>query len=510
MTVALNPTISQLAPLLAALSSQLSLSAPLMKAPLDLPINQSVPIKILENNTGHGTTRVLNAVVLSSTLLSPVPSTQEQYKILLSEGKRQIEIINNAHLPIGTQLALKITENSNAAILLKILDGKPPAPIQTGERAAEHNTAIKTNSTTTNEKISTSLNKKPVASNTASIKTPLSSQQIIDQGVRQSLPQHQPTHQLVALLQQILKQNPEQLPKQFTQRINHLLQQFPTPEKMQQAQPAKQAIENSGIFLESKLARQAMAEQFTTNIIAKPEKNVEVQRDIKALLQSFSQHLTKKTQITLKPQQPIAPDRENPIHKLDEDFSAIQHKPLNAKKNDINNTEKKEQNLDIILRQLSRQLLSSIARTQLNQLESLNARQSRNIDNQTPINSWVTEIPIVNGEQIDNLRLRIEQETLEQSKDNNEEKQILWTVMLAFDLHALGKMNVQLKILKGTVSAIVWSAQEKTHAQVKQHIKELSNNLKKVGVSVSKIECQQGLPPNNASPLLQQLVDVRT
>ena len=82
--------------------------------------------------------------------------------------------------------------------------------------------------------------------------------------------------------------------------------------------------------------------------------------------------------------------------------------------------------------------------------------------------------------------------------------------MLAFDLHNLGKMNVQLKVVEKSVSAVVWSQLENTHREVKQQVKSLSQSLEKVGVNVKHVDCQLGLPPKNNLPIYQQLVDVRT
>ena len=133
-----------------------------------------------------------------------------------------------------------------------------------------------------------------------------------------------------------------------------------------------------------------------------------------------------------------------------------------------------------MLRQLSGQLLASLARTQLNQLETLATRQQNTPDNQGPINSWTLEIPIIHGKNIDNLDVRIDQHLVDEEQDgSNKNGQDLWTIMLAFDLHKLGKMNVQLKVIDMSVSATVWSQLENTHLEVKREINGLKLNLEK-------------------------------
>ena len=82
--------------------------------------------------------------------------------------------------------------------------------------------------------------------------------------------------------------------------------------------------------------------------------------------------------------------------------------------------------------------------------------------------------------------------------------------MLAFDLHALGKMNIQLKVIEKSVSATVWSQLENTHREVLREITGLKTNLEKIGVNVKHVDCQLGLPPKQNIPIYKQLVDIRT
>jgi len=169
------------------------------------------------------------------------------------------------------------------------------------------------------------------------------------------------------------------------------------------------------------------------------------------------------------------------------------------------------QNMDIALRQLGRQLLATLAKTQLNQLESLATRATNNPDSPGISNNWTLEIPILNGRHVDTMELRIdreEQQKEQQTDETSDEK--LWTVMLDFDLHSLGKMNIQLKILGNTVTATVWSQLEHTHREVKQQLRDLRDKLSAVGVEVKQIECKLGAPAPRATLSQRQLVDVTT
>ena len=493
MTVSLSSVPSQLVPVLTALFSNTygqQPVPPVMTPSLDSLINQSMPLKVVgaQNNAGVKPS-VIQAMVLSSTALTSAAGGN--YKVLLTDGKQQFEMISKAPLTVGSQLQLKVTQGLQSAVLLNILSNNThPAPSAqtTAQTTAQAAAAAVTHASAGRR-----------ASDLHSANRPLSRTGIIEQAVRQSLPQQQPLQQLLPLLQRIIEQPQTHWPKALTQNVQYLLRQFPTAEQMQQAKPIKQAVENSGIFLESKLARLALNEQTTSG---RADKSPLLQSDIKAVLQQLSKQLEKS--LTVKP----SPQSSDGDHQRD---MPLPHLPVyNSKAAPTSSStgDKSEQNLDILLRQLSRQLLASIARTQLNQLESLGARQANTPETQTAQNSWVTEIPIVHGKHVDNLSLRIDQHTPEQGTQQQQQK--LWTVMLTFDLHILGKMNVQLKVLNRDVSAVIWSSLQQTHNQVKQHVDELSNNLRQVGVSVCNIECQLGTPPNHHSPLMQQLVDVRT
>jgi len=169
------------------------------------------------------------------------------------------------------------------------------------------------------------------------------------------------------------------------------------------------------------------------------------------------------------------------------------------------------QNMDIALRQLGRQLLATLAKTQLNQLESLATRATNNPDSPGVSNNWTLEIPILNGRHVDTMELRIdrEEEHSEQQDDETSDEK-LWTVMLDFDLHTLGKMNIQLKVLGKTVTATIWSELEHTHREVKQQLQDLRDKLSAVGVEVKQVECKLGTPPPRSTLSQRQLVDVTT
>lgn len=353
----------------------------------------------------------------------------------------------------------------------------------------------------------------------------LKTQQVIDQGIRQTLPQQHGLKLLVPLLQQLAKNTDSQaIPADVSTNIKQLLSEIPTANNLQKPLNLKSAMQNSGIFFEAK--------QYDRTNKLSPSKSkqnsVAVNKDLKSLIQQLlvkvSENTVGKTTPALNPislarqtanvPTPTTATTPTLTPSLELELTVpIDGKPSVLPHHSTNTSAalSSADNIDIALRLLSRQLLASIARIQLNQLESLSPRKMNSTESQGPVNSWFLEIPIINGRHIDNVEMRIDQE--EYNKDEKKEDKdtkTIWTVMLNFDLHALGKMNIQLKIMDKSVSATIWSQLENTHNEAKQHIQFLYQGLEKAGVTVSQLDCKLGTPPKNPATLYRQLVDIRT
>jgi hypothetical protein len=480
---------------------------------IDSLINQLVPIKSLDV-TGSPLLKpqVIEAIVLSSTDLtkSITNKAESSFQVTLSTGKQQYQISSEIPLPEGTKLLLKITQD-NSALLLKILQ-QPAAQNLSGKTSPQQ--------------------------------TPVTSPQIktLETHMRQALPSQQAIKLLLPLLQNSLQQLSQQTPSRQARGISHSIQQlvklFPSAEALQQPRNLKQAIHNSGVFLEAKLAKSVQHAATRTNPTTrkataplpgnvnlsanntptKTKNNVAISGDLKSQLQKLSQQVDKALQpanekpaSARKVTSPL-PNINNTAAVNDPKKEAINIAPeLQLKQEnfikDAKTSSAPKENLDIVLRQLGKQLLASLARTQLNQLESLSTRAQFNTDNQGPTNSWVLEIPITHGKHIDNLELLITEEELN-DKDSDKEK--VWSVMLNFDLHAMGKMSVQLKIVKQSVAATIWSQLQHTHTMVSKQVNELQENLEAIGVNVKTVDCYLGKPPEHLNTIHRQLVDVHT
>ncbi len=508
---------------------------------------------------------VLDAIVLSNSPLLKSSTGEPQVQVKVQVNQQQFELSTKVPIPVGTKVQLSITKN-NLAVIIKTLVPPQSTPVnpqatsniatQTTQTrnttsAAQHSSSqlLPSNATTNREAvpkplISTS-NQQPSKTEITQAPTPQKNtnavdnnlqnrQQVIiqntaEQAIRQSLPQQQPIKLLLPLLYQLQQSSIKELPKPLLDNIARLVAHFPTAERIVQPAELQRAIKNNGTLFEAKLANfqnkpskaqlsqtpiaqvQASQKQRLGDMATQTGKSNAIQNDFKAITQQLISQLQ-----SLK-NEASASATSNATNSSSIDSETVTYAGLDKKLpltpppgNQTTDSASKEQNLDIILRQLSRQLLASLARTQLNQLESISNRIQSSPEPNAPVNSWQLEIPITSGNHVDNLELRIEQETQGDSQQDENNTQKAWKVVLNFDLHKLGKLHVQLNVIEKTVSATVWSQQEGTHQIVKQHADELRSNFEKIGVTVKKVDCQIGQPPKQTLPIYKKLVDVRT
>ncbi|GEM_PF-4036547 len=158
------------------------------------------------------------------------------------------------------------------------------------------------------------------------------------------------------------------------------------------------------------------------------------------------------------------------------------------------------QHRDQLIAELIRQVESTIARVQLSQLAS-----SPQEGNTPP--SWTFELPLRNGENIDVVQLRIEQET---SQDDDDEKEARWRVTLTLDLPNIGTLYADITVFGEHATTTLWAEKPETAQLIDDNLMLLRDALEEQGIQAGEIRCQHGTPP---TPPRQQrhtvLVDTR-
>jgi hypothetical protein len=177
--------------------------------------------------------RTIEALVIAASKppesVAKQDSLQQPYRISLLAEKQQFEVSSDRSLPPGTRLTITVISPSRFVV----------KAIHTPEKTG--------------------------------------AQQLLDNGLRQALPRQQPHQRLVRQLLQLAEpesnneprqtvprgqatSTPARLPPELTMAIRRFLQALPTPVDLQTTAGVKQAINQSGLFLENKLMehRQAM------------------------------------------------------------------------------------------------------------------------------------------------------------------------------------------------------------------------------------------------------------
>lgn len=456
---------------------------------LNLPVTlKPLNLTSLNGVTPAGQAKVIEAVVLSNTLLANPQNDPANYQIVLrTPSGQQFEVSSAKALPINSQVELKIGLNQQA-LILRLLN-QPAVPGAPAQRSDNN----------------------PAPNSQALARPPA---QVIEQGLRQALPLQQSLSDLLpTLINALNSPNSTALPKPILQTIQTLLRFSPNAQSLQNGAMLKKAILDSGTFLEPKLRQQWL--QQTANPGASNHtstaNNPGIQQDTKAQIQQLLAQINRQLARSASPASESSPPKGR-------DVTAPQftnERPVpgaliynQSQRTSPTGSEERSDNTDTLLRQLAKQLLASLARTQLHQLDSLPTRQPAD-GSAAPLHTWSLELPIMAGQHVDNLQLKIEQRDAQNNQDPRKTA-TQWTVMLNFDLHTLGKLNIQLQIIETSLKAKIWAEKATTHQQVKNHLNELKENLQKVGVRVEKIDCYNGIPVTENKSLSQQLVDIRT
>jgi hypothetical protein len=165
-----------------------------------------------------------------------------------------------------------------------------------------------------------------------------------------------------------------------------------------------------------------------------------------------------------------------------------------------------------LLMLLQQHTLGSLAKVQLQQLHTLNHQQNQ-ADTAQPTQSWLLEIPVKQGHDVQTMEIRLQQEWVEdekESSENTDKKIRQWSVTLSFKLPDAGGFYAQLTVVNDTVSAKLWAEQEGTLNEAKLKLNNLREQLEAQGVVVKQLQCVQGTPPATTISLQYSLVDVTT
>jgi len=151
----------------------------------------------------------------------------------------------------------------------------------------------------------------------------------------------------------------------------------------------------------------------------------------------------------------------------------------------------------------------AISRLQSHQLGGL--EQTRMNADGTQVTTWQLEIPMRHAHDIVPLQVKVQREDppdREEAQDaaasEVKEKEKLWRVELAFDLEPLGPLQVQAQLVAGSLSSQMWAEREGAAELISRELESLRARLVACGLNVKELACNRGVPVHGTRTVLEQ------
>ncbi|HXD36256.1 MAG TPA: flagellar hook-length control protein FliK [Rhodanobacter sp.] len=286
----------------------------------------------------------------------------------------------------------------------------------------------------------------------------------VQRALRERLPQQNGYAPLLATLG-ALAQRPvvRQLPPALRTALALLEQSVRTPADVTRGEGLREAINQSGLFFESRLAQ--------------PQGNhpALTQDDWKGALLRLAGLLDQRAPA------PPAPNRSDTAPPLLQRGVQAQPRlplPQLAGDNDV----------EPLINRLHGDVKAALARVEVAQLDA------------GPLSAWMIEIPLEGKDGRDVLQVQLEfvNDAAEGSQG--------WTLGFALDLPALGPVQGELQLREPRLSVRLWAEHAETAQKLERQFTPLKQRLAACGVLLDQLSCQVGMPqpPGRHSALLLQ------
>lgn len=284
--------------------------------------------------------------------------------------------------------------------------------------------------------------------------------------------------------------------------VRDLFKQIPSVFNLKTAPQVKNHMENSGLFIESKIKSQIVSaiQQMPVNKISSGKISVNIkpllELDLGAQLHRIAvlirTHLTETKNPSIQTTPPRATNKDIPQQLNPAQVNRVQRNRVPTEQISLQNITHREEAMQTFLRQIE----SSLTHLQQTQLQNLN-------ESQTGRPLWLMELPIKNGQDIDLFELRISQDETSQAESEGDK---IWNITLKFDLNGLGKVKAHITMQNELVSAQFYSEKSEVLNLFQENFDFLRNRLSYNGLNVGKIECARAdlsntIQPNTETPL---------
>ena len=254
-----------------------------------------------------------------------------------------------------------------------------------------------------------------------------------------------------------------QLPDQVQQALRQYFQALPDASRVSRHDGLRQAVTDSGLHLERRLAAVASGAEPPATIRG------DQKGQLAALLNQIFKALDARPRTTGSSDQPLpaaaqgraAPAMPPPPPQL----------PSLANPGSMGDA----------LTELARQADGALARTQLHQLALL-------AGDALP---FFFELPVRDGRGVDLLQFRMDRDGEGDDKDGER----TWRVMVSFNFERLGPMHAVIHLSAEAVATTWWAEHPATARFLGRHLEALTERLEGLGLRVANMTCAEGRPP---------------
>lgn len=294
---------------------------------------------------------------------------------------------------------------------------------------------------------------------------------------------------------------PSPLAVEVNATVRELFKNIPAPFNLRTGTQVKSQLQNSGIFIESKIKNtlfdvlNKIQTNTPSNIETKLHSNIKtvLENDLGVRLHRLATLIKSQNSMTTD----ITKNSENQISSKNTQNIAHQNPKITNEQASIQNIVQREEAMQVFLRQVE----SSLSHMQQTQLQNLS-------DAQIGRSTWLMELPIKDGQDIELFQFRINEEEVQNEQG---ERQKIWNIVLQFNLRGLGEVKAHIKMQNEFISTLFFSEKTDTLTLFRENIDYLRSRLNYNGLNVGNIECtNRTTNKEKNSPSYSTTLDERT
>jgi hypothetical protein len=336
--------------------------------------------------------------------------------------------------------------------------------------------------------------------------------------IKEFLPRHEASpiflNQLIKDLPQLMKN--ESVPQALKDIAAKIVQNLPPKEQLITSQGLKQAITNSGLFLEAKLPptlsqielikelpqliKNESVPQSLQRIAAEILQNLTQKQPLPGRSSGFEQAMSKPTAETETASSSLNPPNTgdntskagalNDAGFIAEDFKANLLKFIQALKQEI--TQQSEQPLNQadldLLKNLQHKTENTVAKLVLDQLTSLPKEDS-------PKQLWIIDIPFIDRQQAESVRIEVHQDKESRQQSGNGD----WSVNITITPPSLGTIHCIVSYRNDVINTFFKSQNTQTTELIKHNLDYLKNQLEESGLKTGHMDAHDGAQKTQAA-----------